>query len=48
MSLSWLIKEAFMDYVRRDQEERPYAVELKSGIEARLSEFVCKEICGVL
>ena len=34
-----------MEGVRRDQEEHPYVVGLKYGIEERLSEFVCKEIC---
>ena len=34
-----------MDYVRRDQEEYPYVIGLKFGIEAKLSEFVCKDIC---
>ena len=38
MSLPWPIKEGFMDYVRGDQEENPYAVGLKSGIEEKLSE----------
>ena len=28
-----------MDYVKGDQEEHPYAVGLKFGIEAKLSEF---------
>ena len=28
-----------------DQEEHPYLVGLKSGIQEKLSEFVCKEIC---
>ena len=40
-----------MDYVKRDQEEHPYAIRLKSGIEEKLSEFVCKRYlckCGVL
>ena len=45
MSLSCPIKEAFMDYVRRDQEENPYVVGLKYGIEEKLSDFVCKEHC---
>ena len=45
MSLPWPTKKSFMDYVRRDQEEYPYVVGLKFGIEAKLSEFVCKEIC---
>ena len=40
MSLPWPLKEAFMDYVRGDQEENPYVVELNSGIEEKLSEFV--------
>ena len=31
--------------MRRDREEHPYAVGLKSSIEEKLSEFVCKEIC---
>ena len=34
-----------MDYVNGDQEEHPYAVGLKYGVEEKLSEFVCKEIC---
>ena len=34
-----------MDYVRGYQEEHPYAVGLKSGIEEKLSEFVCKDLC---
>ena len=34
-----------MDSVRRDQEENPYVVGLKSRIEAKLSKFVCKELC---
>ena len=38
MSLPWPIKEAFMDYVKRDQGEHPYVVGLKSGIEEKLSE----------
>ena len=38
------IKEAFIEYVRGDEEEHPYAVGLKSGIEEKLSEFVCKYI----
>ena len=33
-----------MEGVRGDQEEHPYAVGLKYGIEEKLSEFVCKEI----
>ena len=33
-----------MDYVEGDQEEHPYVVGLKFGIEERLSEFVCKYI----
>ena len=45
MSLPWPIKEAFMDYVEGDQEEHPYVVGLKSGIEEKLSEFMCKELC---
>ena len=31
-----------MDYVRRDQEEHPYAIGLKSGIEAKYSECCVK------
>ena len=42
MSLRWPIKEGFMDYVRGDQEEHPYAVILKSGIEAKLIDCVEK------
>ena len=34
-----------MNYVWGGQEEHPYVVGLKSSIEAKLSEFVCKEIC---
>ena len=34
-----------MDYVRGDQEEHPYVVGLKYGIEEKLSDFVCKELC---
>ena len=34
-----------MDFMRRDQEEHPFAVGLKYGIEEKLSEFVCKELC---
>ena len=34
-----------MDYARVDQEEHPYVVGLKSGIEEKLSEFECKELC---
>ena len=45
MSLPWPIKEAFMDYVKRGQEEHPYAIGLKSGIDETLSEFVCNELC---
>ena len=50
MTLPWPIKESFMDYVRRDQEEHPYVVGLKSGIEANLREwceqqFVLVESC---
>ena len=45
MSLPWTIQEGFMDYVKRYQEEHPYVVGLKSGIEEKLSEFVCKELC---
>ena len=51
MDLPWPIKEAFMEVVRRDQEEHPYDVGLKSGIEAKFSDFVCKRAlckCGVL
>ena len=44
MSLPWPIKERFMDQVKGDQEEHPYDVGLKSGIEAKLSEFLCKEL----
>ena len=42
MSLPWPIKERFMDQVKGDQEEHPYAVGLKFGIEANLSECVEK------
>ena len=38
MSLPWTIKESFMDYVEGDQEDHPYVVGLKFGIEAKLSE----------
>ena len=34
-----------MEGVRIDQEEHPYVVGLKSGIEASFSEFVCEELC---
>ena len=40
MILPWLIKEGFLDHVSRDQEESPYVVGLKSGIEEKLSECV--------
>ena len=40
MSLPWPIKEVFKDYVKREQEEHPYDVGLKSGIEEKLSECV--------
>ena len=33
-----------MDYVSGYQEENPYVVGLKSGIEASLCEFVCEEL----
>ena len=36
--LPWPIKEGFMDHVKGDQEEHPYAVGLKYGIEEKLSE----------
>ena len=45
MILPWPIKESFMEHVKGDQEEHPYVVGLKYGIEAKLSEFVCKELC---
>ena len=45
MDLAWPIKEVFMDYVGGDQEDHPYVVALKFGIEAKLSEFVCKDLC---
>ena len=51
MDLPWPINEAFMEGVRGDQEEHPYAIGLKSGIEEKLREFVCKRAlceCGVL
>ena len=31
--------------MRGDQREHPYALGLKSGIEASFSDFVCEEIC---
>ena len=34
-----------MDYVKRDQEEHPYAIGLNYGIDEKLSEFVCNELC---
>ena len=34
-----------MERVEGDQEEHPYVVGLKSGIEEKLSEFMCKELC---
>ena len=45
MGFPWPIKEAFMNYVEGDQEHHPYVVGLKFGIEVKLSEFVCKELC---
>ena len=45
MRLPWPIKEGFMDYVKGDQENHPYIVGLKSSIEEKLSEFICKELC---
>ena len=36
-----------MDYVRGDQEEHPYVVGLNFGIEAKLSEFLWKELVWV-
>ena len=45
MGFPWPIKEAFMNYVEGDQEQHPYVVGLKSSIEAKKSEFVCKELC---
>ena len=42
LSFPWPIKEGFMDHVRRDQEEHPYAIGLKSGIEENLCECVEK------
>ena len=39
MSLPWPIKEGFMGHMKRDQGEHPYVVGLKSGIDAKLSEF---------
>ena len=33
LGFPWPIKESFMDHVRGDQEEHPYAIGLKSGIE---------------
>ena len=44
MILPWPIKEAFVDYVRGDQQEHPYVVGLRFGIEEKLSEFACKEL----
>ena len=40
MSPPWPMKESFMDYVKGDQEEHPYAIGLKSSIEETLSECV--------
>ena len=45
MDLRFPINEAFMEGVKGDQREHPYAIGLKSGIEASLSEFVCEELC---
>ena len=45
MSLPWTIKESFMDYVRRDQEEHPYVVGLNSGIDAKLKECCEQRDC---
>ena len=45
MGFPWPIKEAFMNYVEGDQQQHPYVVGLKFGIEVKLSEFVCKELC---
>ena len=47
MSLTWPIKEGFMDYVRGDQGENPYVVGLKSAVEANLSECCKKELVFV-
>ena len=47
LSLPWPIKESFMDHVRRDQVEHPYAVGLKSGIEANMKEWHGKEFVKV-
>ena len=38
MSLPWPIKEGFMNYVKGDQGEHPYAVGLKSSFEEKLSD----------
>ena len=45
MVLPWPINEAFVEGERGDQREHPYVVGLKFGIEVKLSEFECKELC---
>ena len=39
MSLPWHIKEGFMEFVKGDQGEHPYAIGLNSNIEEKLSEY---------
>ena len=43
LGFPWPIKESFMNHVRGDQEEHPYVVGLKSGIEANVIEWCEKE-----
>ena len=40
----WPINEAFVEWLRGGQRNHPYAVGLRSGLEASLSESMCKEL----
>ena len=45
LSFPWPIKGGFMDHVKGDQEEHPYVVGLKSGIEENMRECCEKIVC---